>query len=278
MQILFLLAHLVAAGPTFQVPYNPAATNHILLRAKLNGLGPYNFIMDTGAPALFVAEDIAKKLSILPDAKHWGVVRRLEIEGGPVVEKIAARVEGPFQLQAMNQLALTGVEIHGVIGYNVLARFRIEIDMTKPEMVWTRLAGEPPPPASVTEAQRKKMVRPAQNQKQMESMAKMASTMFARKPTEVLPRGFFGIELESASAGAIVKRVLPGGPAAQSGILAGDVVTSCSIGGQTAAPVSSSAALVELLKGMAPDEAVTLTVKRDGTPRTFTIRAAKGGL
>ena len=39
----------------------------------------------------------------------------------------------------MNGLGLAGVELHGMIGYNILARYRMDIDFTKDKMVWTPL-------------------------------------------------------------------------------------------------------------------------------------------
>jgi len=278
MPLFLLLVHLVSAGPVWHVPYRLAATNHILLRAKLNGSGPYNFIMDTGAPALFVAEDVAKKLGIKPNAQHWGVVNRLEVEGGPVVEKIGARVEGPFQLQTMNQLALTGVQIHGVIGYNVLARFRIEIDATRPTLAWTPLAFVPPAPVNITSAEKKRLAQPVKDQKQMEAMAKMAAAMFAKKPVEVVPRGFLGIEIGETADGVVVRSVLPGGPAAASGLKSGDMVTSVTSPGKAAVSIRSSVFLLEQLRGLAPDEQVAVDVRRGGETRHFSITAGRGGL
>src|SRR5262245_7631287 len=51
-------------GLTFKVPFTQTETKHVLIRAKINGKGPYNFIMDTGAPALFVSTAVAKKLGV----------------------------------------------------------------------------------------------------------------------------------------------------------------------------------------------------------------------
>src|SRR5262249_26154942 len=46
---------------SYQVPYRLTATKHVLVRAKINGKGPFHFILDTGAPALFVSTAICKK-------------------------------------------------------------------------------------------------------------------------------------------------------------------------------------------------------------------------
>ena len=54
-------------GQQFQVPYRLTETNHFLVRARINGKGPFNFLVDSGAPALFIATETAKKIGIKPD-------------------------------------------------------------------------------------------------------------------------------------------------------------------------------------------------------------------
>src|SRR5947209_17519052 len=89
------------APTSFQVPYRLTVPKHLLVRAKLNGKGPFNFILDTGAPALFVATAAAKKVGVEPDATGWGVFDRVEVEGGVVLPHVKARIEDPFQLEGM---------------------------------------------------------------------------------------------------------------------------------------------------------------------------------
>src|SRR5215813_7309941 len=100
-----------------EVPYRLTIPKHILVRAKINGKGPYNFLLDTGAPALFVAVSVCKKLGVEPNRNGWGTFDRFEIEGGVVLEKARGRVETRFQLEGMNGLGLGGAEVHGLIGY-----------------------------------------------------------------------------------------------------------------------------------------------------------------
>ena len=69
------------AAKVYQVPYRLTNTNHVLVRAKINGKGPYNFILDTGAPALFITPAICEKLGVKADSKGWGKVPSFEIEG-----------------------------------------------------------------------------------------------------------------------------------------------------------------------------------------------------
>src|SRR5258707_10958430 len=104
---------------TFEIPYRLTDTLHVMVRVKINGKGPYNFILDTGAPALFVSTGICKKLGLEADKNGWGTFERFEIEGGAVIAKAKGRIEDPFQLRGMNKMGLAGAELHGIIGYNV---------------------------------------------------------------------------------------------------------------------------------------------------------------
>ena len=53
------------APEQFEVPYRLTIPKHILVRAKINGKGPFNFILDTGAPTTTLHE--GKELRV-PDA------------------------------------------------------------------------------------------------------------------------------------------------------------------------------------------------------------------
>ena len=46
----------------------------------------------------------------------------------------------------MNALGLPGASIDGILGFTILARFRLEIDLTKDRMTWTRLDHDPRDP------------------------------------------------------------------------------------------------------------------------------------
>src|SRR5262249_27385870 len=65
---------------SFQVPFKLTDSKHVMVRVKLNGKGPFNFILDTGAPALIMSETVAKKAG--GELKNgWGEFR-LDVEGG----------------------------------------------------------------------------------------------------------------------------------------------------------------------------------------------------
>src|SRR5689334_14570796 len=101
---------------SFEVPYKFTAAQHIVVRAKINKKGPFNLVLDTGAPALFLATKAGKKAGVKADRNGWATFDRLELEGGLVMNKARGRVETPFQLEGMNGLGLGGMEIHGLLG------------------------------------------------------------------------------------------------------------------------------------------------------------------
>jgi hypothetical protein len=207
-----------AAAKKFDIPYRLTVPKHILVRAKINGKGPFNFILDTGAPALFLATKVADKLGIKPDKKGWGTFERFEIEGGLVLEKAKGRIETPFQLEGMNGLGLAGAELHGIIGYNILARYRMEIDFTRDKMTWTELAFTPKPPMGLGGG------RGAQGGLEIVgTLMKLFGQFMGKKAApDTVTRGFLGLEAADDDGVAVVKSVLAGGPAAKAGVEPGD--------------------------------------------------------
>ena len=266
-------------GSVTHVPYRLADTKHLLVRAKLNGKGPYNFIMDTGAPALFVSAEIADKIGVKPAADGWGTFDRLEVEGGAVLEKIKGRIESPAQLKGMNAMGLAGVHIDGVFGFNLLANFRIEIDLTQPKMTWTRQRGLILVPMSAKEVATAKAV-PTEGIAQMESLTKMAGALFAQKtPLEPVPRGFFGIEFAAGKADVVqVAAVLAGSPAAQAGVKIGDRITALAVGDEPVADLQGTADLLKRTATAAAGTTVHFAVQRDGKAITLAVVAGQGGL
>ena len=202
-----------------QVPYRLTATQHVLVRAKINGKGPYNFILDTGAPALFVSTAVGKKLDLTADKGGWATLD-FTLEGGATVTKAKARIEDPFQLEGMNGLGLAGAHLDGIIGYNILARFRIEFDFTQDKLGFTPLNFDPPPPQGLGGA------AATGGLDTMAAIMKFVGGFLGQKaePEIILP-GFFGLQMSDEKDGVQVKSVLAKGPAALAGVQAGDRIS-----------------------------------------------------
>jgi len=205
---------------SFQVPYRLTATQHVLVRAKINAKGPFNFILDTGAPALFISTAVGKKLNLNADKDGWATLDKFVLEGGATVAKAKARIEDPFQLEGMNGLGLAGAHIDGMIGYNIIARFRIEFDFTKDKLGFTPLDFDPPPPQGLGVG-----AGATGGLDTMAAIMKFLGGWLGQKSEpEIVLSGFFGMELTDNQGAVQVKSVLSQGPAEKAGIKAGDEI------------------------------------------------------
>jgi serine protease DegQ len=250
-----------------EVPYRLTDTKHVLVRAKLNGKGPFNFILDTGAPAVFVTKAIAKKISLEEDKKGWGHFDSFVLEGGLKVEKAQGRIEDLFQLEGMNGMGLAGVELHGVIGYNVLAKFRITYDFTADKLAFVPLDFDPPEVMPLGKG--------GGGQGGLDSMGgmmKMLAGMMGVKPNfEVRPGGFVGIEVEEKEKKLLVKTVLKGSPADDAGVKAGDRLDSVKD-----TSLDSLADVARAFGKANVGDTVKLTVERGGEKKTLGIKLGGG--
>jgi hypothetical protein len=222
VMLALLLASPLWAGEAkpVLVPYKLTDTKHVMVRVKINGKGPFNFIMDTGAPALFVATDVAKKAGVKPDRQGWGAIDRFELEGGLVVPQARGKIDDPFQLKGMNGMGLAGVELHGMIGFNLLAKYRITYDFTTDKLKMTPLDFDPPEPVGLGGN-----VSQASGLEAIGSMMKLLGPLMGfNGPPKRVPRGFLGAELKDGDNGVIVVNVMEGTPAAKAGLKPGDRV------------------------------------------------------
>jgi hypothetical protein len=268
------------AGRSYQVPYRLTDTNHFLVRVRINGKGPFNFLVDTGAPALYVATETARQVGLEPrDDAFWTPVARLDFEGGATLRAVQARVEDPFQLVGMNALGLPGTSIDGILGFTMLARFKIELDPTRDRMTWTRLDFEPAEPAAPRRRPGDRPPPEVQAMNTLGPLAKIAAVLIGRQPeVELLPRGFLGIVLDDGgkgqgqAAGLRVTRVLGGSPAARAGVHEGDRIVR--VDDRDVAGLKDLRAAVA---GVKRGDRVRLAVRRDRPdPLTLTVTAGEG--
>jgi S1-C subfamily serine protease len=80
-----------------------------------------------------------------------------------------------------------------------------------------------------------------------------------------------GVQLDSVKEGAHVRDVSPGGPAAQAGIRAGDVIVS--VNGTEVKGERSSAEVARLMRPVEPNSKVKVRVLRDGKTLDFELTA-----
>jgi serine protease DegQ len=252
------------ARTKYEVPFRLTDTKHVMVRVKINGKGPFNLIMDTGAPAVFLTKAVAKKANVALDEKTWANFDSFELEGGLKVEKPRGRVEDLFQLDGMNGLGIAGVELHGVIGYNVLAKYRIQYDFTADKLVMEEIPGFDPPPLVPLGG------KAGGDLQAMGPLMKMLAALMGIKPNfETVPRGFIG--LLSEDDGVTVKSVFAGSPAEKAGLKPGDVIVSVKD-----ADVTDGKELAAALAKQGVGAKVALTVKRGDKMESLKLELGRG--
>ncbi len=247
------------------VPFRLTDTNHTMVRIKINGKGPFNFIVDTGCPVLLIAEPVGKEVGLKVE-KGWAVLDKLELEGGLELTKVKARVETPFQITGMNRMGLAGVELHGMIGYTVLAKYKMDFDYTKKQMTWTPLAFDPPPP------------RPLGGKASTAGMDTMVALVEVMSflaggglPPAPQPRGFFGFELEEKDKAVYVANVLKKSPAAEAGLQKGDRIVMAQ-----GKEVGSIDAVLRQASKLTAGKTLSLTIERKSEKQDLKITAGPG--
>ena len=85
-----------------------------------------------------------------------------------------------------------------------------------------------------------------------------------------------GVQLEPApnGPGARVSEVSPGGPAAEAGLRAGDVIVA--VNGTEVKGENPARQVMRLIRDVKPDSKVSVRVRREGSTRDFTVTARSG--
>src|SRR5262249_50876525 len=254
-------------GKTYSVPYKLTPVQHIMVRAKINGKGPFNFILDTGAPALIVATKVADKVGAKVGKEGLTTFDKIEIEGGVSLPRCQAIITDPFQLEGMNGLGILGFELHGMIGFNVLAQYRMEIDFTKDKMQWTPLDFELPPLKGLSGKG-----GAAGGLEIIGTIMKMVGSFLGKQANpEVRTRGFLGIEVEGKDDVVTVKSLLAKGPAADSGLKVGDRITKF-----RNRSVYGLDDLYNYAMKLKPGEAVKIIVTRGEETKEIEVKTGEG--
>lgn len=270
-----------------EIPFKLTATNHLLVRLKINGKGPFNFIVDTGSPAMILRVPVGKQLGLKADSQGVAYLDKLEIEGGAELHHVMCIVTTPYQIEGMNAIGASGVDLDGLLGYSVLAKYRLQIDMMKDRMVWTPINFTPPPlvrtrGGPMSHAGTRPTTRPTGHDVRDDKEASLESTGGLLKilgplikPTVRIPqvRGMLGIELGADANSVSVLKVLGGSPAAVAGVQPGDRIVAVND-----RPVSSITAVQQATARTLAGQMVRLSLRRGNDPLNLNLAliAAEG--
>jgi hypothetical protein len=244
------------------VPFSMLPSNHMLVRAMINGKGPYRLIFDLGAPITLLSNRASETSgvvkadaprSFLFSMRGEAEVAKLQV-GDLTATKLPVIVFDHPALKALGEVF--GKPIDGIIGFTFFARYKTTIDYQVNQMTF-----EP------VEFQIRDLLK--------ELPDRLAGLKTARRRV-LAPAGLWGLRLGKPtggleSPGVPIVEVLPGSPAALAGLKPGDVLTTLDSRWTTSvADAYAAAADAE------PGREVRVVVLRDGKEQTVTVRPADG--
>lgn len=239
------------------VPFETLASNHMVVRAKINGKGPFRLIFDLGAPITLLsnrageASGVVKKdapKSLLFSMRGEASVDTLEV-GGLTARGLPVVVLDHPALRALG--GFFGRPLDGIIGFTFFARYRTTIDYQAREMTF-----EP------VDFKVRDLLKDLPD--------RLAGPKVARRRV-LAPVGLFGLTVSApadplTAAGVTVASVLGGSPAEAAGLKPGDVLTS--LDGRWTSSVADTFAAAS---AAAPGRAVEAVVVRDGHEVTLSV-------
>jgi len=244
------------------VPFEVLATKHILVKATINGQGPFRLIFDVGSPVTLLTGAAAEESKVIkgdaPRAFLFGARGEAEVDslkvGDLEAKDVPVLVMDHPLLGALGKAL--GRRIDGLIGYTFFARYRTSIDYQAREMTFE------PVPFKVRNL--------------MQDLPdRLAGPRVARRRV-LAPGGLWGLAVGRpaggvAAAGVPVLSVLPGSPAEAAGLKPGDLLTT--LDGRWTASVADAYAAAA---GVPPDRPAPVVVLRDGQELTLTVTPRDG--
>ncbi|MGH7565515.1 MAG: retropepsin-like aspartic protease [Gemmatimonadota bacterium] len=107
----------------------------ILVPVRLNGTGPYDFVLDTGATLTCLHDDLADSLGLPEPAGMLGYGAGVGSGGGirlVEIDSIAVGAAQAFDLTGcvldLAQARAIGIEADGLLGLNFLGEFHVQLD------------------------------------------------------------------------------------------------------------------------------------------------------
>ena len=242
------------------VPFDLVASNHMVVRAKVNGEGPYRLVFDLGAPITLlsnkagegsgvIAKDAPK--SFLMGMRGEGQIKKLEI-GDLTAGDIPVVVLDHPTLKALG--GFLGKPLDGIMGFTFFARYRTTIDYQAKVMTF-----EP------VDFRVGNLMQDLAN--------RLAGPKVARRKV-LAPAGLWGLTLGESvddGAGVAIKSVRPATPAARAELRPGDVLTT--LDGRWTSTVADAYAAASAVEGPGP---VEVTVRREGKEATVKVTPAVG--
>jgi len=241
-------------------------SRHFLVKVKIEGKGPYNLILDTGAPLTIITTRLAKDVGLIKKNAPsgfslFGGVNQITIDKLEVGELVTAKtnavvMDHPTVDAISNAFLKEHGPIDGIVGFPFFARYAMTVDYQKKELSFT-----------------------PNNYKPGDYMADMMKNLMSatenKGPRSLTAGGLWGIgidkEKDDEKAGVTVYKVFEMSAAAKGGIKEGDRILT--IDGRWTDTLADAFLATSLVKA---GKSVPVVVQRDGKEQKLMVTPTPG--
>jgi PDZ domain/Aspartyl protease len=246
-----------------KVPFELLKTQHMVVKAKVNGKGPYVLVFDTGAPITLLSNKVGKEGDVFgkdfkkPAFSLFGAMGQVKIKtlevGDAKAEGVSAMVMDHPTIATMAQILKMPIE--GIVGFPFFARYKMTIDYQAKELTLVPSKYEPPD--------------------MLESLMSGIMSGSAPKKTFLAPKALLGVkvtkEAADEEAGVTIQEVFAGSPAAAAGLKSGDRLLV--LDGRWTDSVTDT---FEAAATLRPGTEVRVLIRRKGKEETRTLKVQPG--
>lgn len=244
------------------VPFEMLPSNHMVVKARINGKGPYRLIFDLGAPITLLGNRAGEGSGVVKKSAPKSFLFSMRGESKVDTLEVGGLKATALPVIVLDHPALTalgtflGGPLDGIIGFTFFARYRTTIDYKVNEMTF-----EP------VDFRVKDLMK--------DLPERLVGPKVGR--TRVLaPGAFFGLTVGAPSGGldspgVPVTGVLEGSPAAEAGLRVGDLLAA--LDGRWTADVGD---VYSAAAASSPGRTVAVDVVRDGQPVTLKVTPRAG--
>jgi hypothetical protein len=246
------------------VPFELLPSRHMVIKAMVNGKGPYRLIFDTGAPIMLINTKLAKEAGVTdkamkPAFSPFGAMGQFSIKS---LELGDLKAEGVSTI-VMDHPTVSLISkffgpIDGIVGFPFFARYRTTVDYQAKELTFVPNGFKPV------------------DMVQALTVALLARSAKSDEVRTVAPAGQWGLVVDKGdkddAAGVTVTEVRPDSAAAKAGVKPGDRLLT--LDGRWTDSVTDAFQAASRVK---PGRAVALVVRRGGQDVTLTV-APRAGL
>jgi len=120
---------------------SPISESHLIVPVKINGEGPFNFILDTGASAVCLSQTLAKKLKLNGGSHQEAMsasgtfkIKVITIRSLSIGKAYRKKMEVAI-MNLTNISEKLNTAIDGILGYDYLKKYQLVINYPKKELL-----------------------------------------------------------------------------------------------------------------------------------------------